>query len=301
MRNRRTALLIAIAVGAALTVAAVAMPALADGTLSPVGVSTTTFGEPMTLTVSGSTPGPNPTPGYESYEVAVMLHAGADSCPAYGYDDNQAQDDSPAYQVWDVSNTDGPFTETLPVAAEQADPGTYSVCAWLFDFQDDMLTGDHGQLAQIASDVQITVPHYAFSISAPKRVVIGHVQSPGDYRRLTYSTFRARVTAPVARKRIVALVVEPPRVRTCPDDIGHPWKMRGAAPLVYRPGPADEGIKLRQGGPFTYTFRIAEFWEGGAVPGRALVCGAIYDTSQQDETPPAGLEGSARAHVDVVR
>ena len=291
-----------VALAGVLAGPALAGPAPADGTVAPVHLSTTTFGLPMTLTVSGSTPGPNPSPGYSSYEAAAMVTPGANSCPAYGYDDNQAQDTAPAYQLWDVSNADGPFTETDTMGPEQAEPGTYSLCAWLFNFQNDMLTGDHGLIAQTESTVQITVPHYGLSMRAPRRVFIGHVAIASDYKRLTYSTFKLRITAPVARKRIVALVVEPPGVRTCPDDIGHPWNAREAAPLEYRPGGDDEGIKLRQGGPFTYTFKIAEFWEGGAIPGHALACAAVYDTAQENETaPPAGLEAAAHARVDVVR
>jgi hypothetical protein len=288
----------------AATVLALAPAALADGSVQPVTVSPDpTFGKPITYTVSGATPGPNPYPGYSSYQVMFGVRPVSDApCGQYDYDANPVHDpfNDPVNQVWDVTNADGPFTRSYSPAPERAGPllpGIYRACAWLWNSQADTGQEDHGLIAMSQSMLTVREPRFAISLHLAGRLRLQ------PYRRFHdphYTPLTAHITAEVGRQRTLLVTVQPPGVRRCPHDV---TKSRYYTELPVPPLRIsgrlnnDAGLSLRDGGPFTYRLGVALYnW---ARPGRSLLCAGVYDN--YDDSAPANEEAAAQTWINVRR
>jgi hypothetical protein len=287
----------------------VASPASANGSLQVSSSPDPIFGKPLTLTVQGATPGPNPFPGRSTYMVNLVLRSTSQTpCEQHEYDDYALQHDDAVFKYWDVSDANGPFTRsyaprpTFSGSPDSIQPGTYRLCAWLYDIQADASgqTG-HGLISMQQSVVTVREPH--FSIALQLRGPLVARPFPGEASLLKYTPLVARITAEVARNRGLIITVLPPGLQRCPPNLQNTPYERVTA-VYSRPisTGGTPGMKLRQGGPFSYQLGLSLVYAGsgrrvGARPGRSLLCAGIYDGD--DSSAPAGEEAAAHEWATV--
>jgi hypothetical protein len=291
---------------------ALAPTAFAGGNVQISWTPDPTFGKPLAFTISGSTPGANPNPGYTSYSVEFVLRPATDApCAQHEYDDPYNGTNA-EYQVWDVSNTNGPFALSLPVKGAYPDtpdsiqPGSYRACAWLWNQQADYTANgyapDHGLIAMQASIVTLREPHFRLSLHLVKPLRLQPFPPPNPHPA---ATLIARISAEVGRSRALFLTVQPPGSRSCPRNIlkSPYWNEQ----VVYTFAPhlnQSGGVNLRGTGPLTYKLGVAltggvlHGRHVGARAGRSLLCAGIYDF--YDTTAPASEEAAAQTWIKVI-
>jgi hypothetical protein len=207
-------------------------------------------------------------------------------------------------------NADNGFAMNWP---NEIPAGSYLACAWLENGSAEDANGNPTALAATSRIVSIGRPAYKFSVHGPTRIRIGHYGPINNYNvkalKRAAGTFTARVQTPVYKQRTVSVIIEPRGLRKCPAEISAPlhkiFDRTGNIAIQYFTHGLDSvpypgsGLSLHHTSASTsYQFRIAEWFEGGAKPGRALVCAAVYDNSNPDQPV---VEATAHTSVLVQR
>ena len=299
----RRALALGLALAGSLAAATLAHSTRLDASLQAPTSVDPTFGKPITIAVSGSTPGPNEYPGRTEYELALVLRPVSKApCGEYEYDALTSSNGSVVVQTWDVSNANGAFTRvykavpTSPDSPDSIEPGRYRACAWLWNVQvEGSLTGGHGLLAMQQSSIAVREPRFSVSVRALGTFTIQHFPVPFD--ELRYTPVVVDAWAEVGRGRTVVTMIVPPGVHRCPSSLLRSYYAVTTSVLVKTPGGHDAvDQEVRAGGPHSYRTGLVVVDVAGR-PGRSLLCAGIYDGN--DTTAPAGEEAAAQTWVTV--